>query len=202
MKKLTVLCLLIGFAANMMAAFYTLSIYAQGCETPTQYLCDEGQQLSVTAVPQDGYHFTQWSDGNTDNPRTFTLTADIACTAQFESASANTYTLSIYAQGCETPTQYLCDEGQQLSVTAVPQEGYHFTQWSDGNTDNPRTIIVKSDMALTAEFIGEEVPTAIDEVKPTSDSSLKGRAKKVLRNGQVSILRGDQTYTVTGQEVK
>ena len=38
------------------------------------------------------------------------------------------------------------------TITATPNEGYSFLRWSDGNTDNPRTIQVTSDTTLTAEF--------------------------------------------------
>ena len=44
--------------------------------------CDSVAIISATA--NYGYHFTQWSDGNTDNPRTFTLTQDTAFAAEFE----------------------------------------------------------------------------------------------------------------------
>ena len=38
------------------------------------------------------------------------------------------------------------------TLTAVPNYGYHFVQWSDGNTDNPRTIAVNRDSTFIAEF--------------------------------------------------
>ncbi len=37
-------------------------------------------------------------------------------------------------------------------IKAVSNHGYHFTQWSDGNTDNPRTVTLTCDTTLTAEF--------------------------------------------------
>ena len=44
-------------------------------------------------------------------------------------------------------------EGTTLSVTATPDEGHHFVQWSDGVTDNPRSLVVgKDDVTLAAEF--------------------------------------------------
>ena len=44
-------------------------------------------------------------------------------------------------------------EGTTLSVTATPAEGHHFVQWSDGVTDNPRSVVVgKEDVTLAAEF--------------------------------------------------
>ncbi len=43
-------------------------------------------------------------------------------------------------------------EGTELTIMATPAEGYHFEQWSDGNTDNPRTIVVDNDVILAAEL--------------------------------------------------
>ena len=39
-----------------------------------------------------------------------------------------------------------------ITITATPYEGYTFLRWSDGNTDNPRTIQVTSDTTFTADF--------------------------------------------------
>ena len=41
---------------------------------------------------------------------------------------------------------------QEATIRATAYEGYTFTQWSDGNTDNPRTIQLISDTTLIAEF--------------------------------------------------
>ncbi len=43
-------------------------------------------------------------------------------------------------------------ENEQVTIEAIPDYGYHFKQWSDGNTDNPRTIVITQDTTLTAEF--------------------------------------------------
>ena len=40
--------------------------------------------------------------------------------------------------------------GNQISAT--PNLGYHLVQWSDGNTDNPRSLVLTQDTILTAEF--------------------------------------------------
>ena len=46
-----------------------------------------------------------------------------------------------------------CDNGNVAIFEAIPNEGGHyFTQWSDGNTDNPRTLIVEEDTYLVAYF--------------------------------------------------
>ncbi len=43
-------------------------------------------------------------------------------------------------------------EGTEITLTATPDEGYQFTQWSDGNTDNPRTLVLTQDTSLVAYF--------------------------------------------------
>ncbi len=49
------------------------------------------------------------------------------------------------------------ENGFIVTLTATPNEGYKFIGWSDGNADNPRTIIVQSDTTFTALF--ENIPT-------------------------------------------
>ena len=55
--------------------------------------CD-GNQISATA--NNGYHFVQWSDGVTDNPRTLTLTQDTVLTAEFALTTAGQCGKNLY----------------------------------------------------------------------------------------------------------
>ena len=41
------------------------------------------------------------------------------------------------------------------TLTATPNNGYEFTGWNDGNTENPRTVTITSDTAFTAIFTVE-----------------------------------------------
>ena len=50
--------------------------------------------------------------------------------------------------------QPTCDN-PEATLTATPDEGYAFDHWSDGNTDNPRTIAMTSDTTLSAFFVNE-----------------------------------------------
>ena len=43
-----------------------------------------GDTVVLTAVPAEGYQFTAWSDGNTDNPREFVITENVYLDAFFE----------------------------------------------------------------------------------------------------------------------
>ncbi len=87
--------------------------------------------------------------------RRFGLPIRPVCSNSTESASA---VLTLYAEGCATPNIYTCNIGQEVTVSAIPQEGSQFIQWSDGNTDNPRVVTLNTDLTLTAQF--EAVPPA------------------------------------------
>ncbi len=53
-------------------------------------------------------------------------------------------------------------EGTEITLTAMPYQGYRFVQWSDGNTDNPRTITVTSDSTFVATFTPTPLPESIN----------------------------------------
>ena len=59
-------------------------------------------------------------------------------------------------------------EGTTIEISATPTDSTLFVSWDDGNTDNPRTIVVTSDMNLTAIF--EPIPTYTITVRSYSPS--------------------------------
>ena len=44
------------------------------------------------------------------------------------------------------------DEGSTQTVQATPKTSFAFDKWSDGSTQNPRTVKLTSDLTLTASF--------------------------------------------------
>ena len=110
---------------------------------------------AVTAVPNAGYHFVDWSDASTVNPRTDTnVTSDITVTATFAITSYTlTYTAGENGTITGTTPQTVAHGSDGAAVTAVANVGYHFVDWSDGKTDNPRTdIAVFGPISVTANF--------------------------------------------------
>jgi len=106
----------------------------------------------ISATPNYGYHFSKWSDGNTDNPRTIELTQDTTFTAEF---AKNSYAISILSANPEwgttagdTTALYL----DEVEISAIPNYGYHFVQWDDNNTLNPRSFTLAQDTIFTATF--------------------------------------------------
>ena len=147
----------------------------QGIATITQAnACDDDNAI-ISATPTYGYHFTQWSDGNTDNPRAIVVTEDVTYTAEF---AANTYvvTTAVHEEIMGNVTgagEYLYTE--EATLTAVANEFYRFVQWSDGITDNPRVVMVEKDSLFTAEF---EIETF--NVVAASGEPDRGRVKVIL----------------------
>ena len=116
-----------------------------------------GDTLKLTAKPAKGYKFYRWSDWNDENPRTIVVNnSNIELSAEFEEAepvsvnirSKNTFLGTV--SGFDQNKSYL--EGDTLTLTATPVGKFGFEQWDDGNTDNPRTIIINGDLTLVAEF--------------------------------------------------
>ena len=43
-----------------------------------------GIEITISATPKEGYYFEKWSNGWTDNPKTFKINSDIDATAVFK----------------------------------------------------------------------------------------------------------------------
>ncbi|MBO7316842.1 MAG: InlB B-repeat-containing protein, partial [Paludibacteraceae bacterium] len=133
----------------------------------------------------DGGEFVEWSDGVTDNPRTVTINSDTTFTAIFIDTRL---TLTTYPNRDSYGAGYVNVNGNsrydgvykvkggEVVIEAEANSGYEFVKWSDGNTDNPRTIMITSDTTFTAIFTEEilEVPaTCTDYVDLGLPSGLK-----------------------------
>jgi len=149
----------IVYTAHYIPKTYTLT-YTNGSngtiigDTPQTITCG-ADGTPVTAIPDACYHFFNWSDSKTDNPRTdINVLADITVTANF---SINTYNLSYTAGshgsiiGNNSQTVNCGINGSM--VTANPSTCYHFINWSDSSVVNPRTDLnVSGNITVTANF--------------------------------------------------
>ena len=112
-----------------------------------------GTQVSLTATPSSGYSFSGWSTGSTANPLTVTLNSNTTITANFQ-VIVNSYTLTVTAGegGSVSSEGGEYEEGTEVTITATPEEGYEFTEWSDGSTTNPLTYTLNSNTSFSANF--------------------------------------------------
>ncbi len=189
-----------GFTNYVEKLMYTLSVTSEDEAMGTAQIIKEASSCTdntaiVEATPIDHYHFTQWSDGNTDNPRRVAIENDTTFTAVFAIDRHKVTTTCDIRHGIVTGAGTF-DYGTQIVLTAVPNSGYEFRQWSNGLTYNPYRFTVLEDRTLRAEFVPA---TAIDNTPADVDTTTP---QKVLIDGQVYILRNGKTYTTTGVEVK
>ncbi len=113
-------------------------------------------EVEISATPNYGYHFVRWNDNNTSNPRIITLTQDTAFTAMF---AKNIYSITKNAAHGTISGNSSAEYLDYVTLTATPDYGYHFTQWSDGLKDNPRIAQITQDTTFTAEFAYDRVGT-------------------------------------------
>ena len=119
-----------------------------------------GETAHLVAEPNSGWEFDHWQDqpDNHNPERDIIMNSDVAVTAVFV-AIRNNYDLywnpNVYGFGTiESETDCgTYDRGDEVELTAVPRDSnYEFVRWSDGNTQNPRTLVANRDYDLLAEF--------------------------------------------------
>jgi hypothetical protein len=59
-----------------------VSATRNGSAVTLPFTANEGDTIVLSVTPNDGYAFEGWNDGNTDNPRTITMNADVVLSAQ------------------------------------------------------------------------------------------------------------------------
>jgi hypothetical protein len=136
-------------------------------DTPITKRVAAGRHKLQVASIEATYMFEYWSDGLTENPRTINVDRDISLTAYFRYVVYGELSLdSIDQYGRRCPTEFYVD-GKYVGDAPVtvrisgthslearskaPWE-YIWWKWSDGVTDNPRSVNVSGYMALIAYY--------------------------------------------------
>ena len=110
---------------------------------------DENSVAELTVDPFEGYMFSHWEDNSTDLPRHITVTEDKTVWAEAVLAPPE-YTITLQGDNCTLNGGGTYYEGTTVEISCVPNTGYYFVRWSDGNTNATRTITVTEDITLTA----------------------------------------------------
>ena len=113
--------------------YYNVSVTSSSAEKGTVTVegvadgkAEEGSDITITAVPREGYEFVKWSDGNNVNPRTINVKDNITLTAQF---SAKQYNI-IYKVDDSDYKTVTVEYGSVVTPIAAPEkEGYTFSGW-------------------------------------------------------------------------
>ncbi len=122
-----------------------------------------GQEVSLSAIPGEGYAFINWSDeanffvsgeasfGYIMPARDVTLTANFSdLDDEFPVYSTLFITLNHHRRGSISPAEglYKLMPGQKITLTAIPKEGMIFINWTDGDenvvSDDPTFVYTLS----------------------------------------------------------
>ena len=114
-------------------SFGSVSVETQSCNVKT-----------LTATPSICYRFASWNDGNTDNPRTVTLTSDTSFTAIFENVELSS---NITAAICEGSTYV--ENGFNVSQAGVYTQYFQTANGCDSTVT--LTLTVNPTYSLTID---------------------------------------------------
>lgn len=161
---LLVLCFACTTAPEPTYSINTISNPTEGGSisiSPDQDAYEAGTAVNLTATPNEGYTFIDFSGefSSTSNPLTVAVgKADMEIVANFQIKS---YPLSISVEGNGSIIEQIIqnkstdyDHGTLVQLTANPDEGWEFVEWggdASGN-DQTTTVTVNEEKNVTASF--------------------------------------------------
>lgn len=167
------------------------AVVAEGGRVTGTGIVQVGTEVTLTAVPEEGYRFDGWYSGEdkvgSETTYVFTATQDVSLTARFVK---KTYTLTVTAGDGGTVSgapEDKVEHGIAVSLTAVAAEGYRFDGWYSGEdkvgSDPAYTLTVTGDTALTARFtlIPQDDGHRTEPEKPSAAQSDKDSASAAVR---------------------
>jgi uncharacterized repeat protein (TIGR02543 family) len=148
--------------ANFVLNEYTVSTIAVNgtiASTPSQATYSHGSYVILTATPNTGYTFTNWTGdvSDTTNPITLNMLSNKSIIANFTAIPVGTYALNVTSVNgvvAKAPSQTSYTSGTSVQLTATPNTGYTFTGWTGdaSGTTNPLTISMTANKNITANY--------------------------------------------------
>lgn len=141
-----------------------------------------GTSTTISATANNGYHFTQWNDGNTSAVRTIVVSGDATYTAYFAQNEVESYTITVLSANESMGTVSgggTYPAGTSVTIAATANSGFHFSMWNDGNTNAVRTITVTADATYIASFVPDA--TGINGIDGTvAIAALPGKIIRIV----------------------
>ena len=198
---------------------YTVTITPaeNGTVTADKATANMGETVTLTITPNEGYEFDQLTVMNgttqvavtitTEGKYTFVMPAgNVEISATFKMTDY-TITIEPAENGTVTADKATANMGETVTLTVTPDKGYELDQLTvmNGTTrlttvsegEGNHTFVMPANNVVISTLFKETSGTGVHDATATDILP-----RKVLRDGQVYILRAGKTYTATGIEVK
>jgi len=117
---------------------------------------DAGSIVTLHAIPNEGYVFSDWGGAlsGSGNPATLVMDADQLVFARFDRTVGLGVSTSPGGSVALDPPGGVYASGTQVTLTANAEAGQVFAGWSGdlAGSDNPATLVVDAHMNVTASF--------------------------------------------------
>ena len=162
---------------------YTVTVTTEGGGTASASPAKTaaGTEITLTATPNTGYHFKEWQ---VESPAGLVITnnkftmpdSNVAIKAIFEEDSPfaptkHTVTVKTDGNGIAFASPLLAVAGTEITLTAMPKEGYHFKEWqviSGGVAiENNKFLMPDSNVEVKAVFEKDAPPAPTNPGKPS-----------------------------------
>ena len=169
----------------------------------------KGDTVILTATPNEGYEFVNWTDSNenvvsTDNPYTFTMgVANVTLTANFreKESPVTKYTLTLNGEGLSSdPEAGEIDASTKVTITVTPPDGKQITTFTVNDEDKKNELInntfsfeITVDTTVAVTYEGVPVPSTYTFSYTVPSDIVDGEEKTVDVTFATDVL-GDYGY--------
>ncbi|MDF1516783.1 MAG: ice-binding family protein [Lutibacter sp.] len=186
--------------ANFAIKTYTLTVNAVNgtvAKNPNQATYNHGATVVLTPTPAVGYVFTSWSGDATgnNNPLTVTMNSNKVITANFSPIGFTLNVTAVNGTVAKNPNNPTYTNGTNVVLTATPNSGYAFLNWTGDATgnNNPLTVLMNGNKNITANFI--LIATSAECATPAVDLGMAGNyailAESAISTTGVTSVTGD-----------
>ena len=195
------------FKANFISYKITVIAGEGGTAKASKTQVGHNAQVTLTATPQEGYSFVNWTVNGEEVSKDATYTATITADTEFK-ANFISYKITVIASegGTATASKTQVGYNAQVTLTATPQEGYSFVNWTvngeEVSKDAIYTATITEDIEIKANFITHKVTVLTSEGGTATASKTQAG-----HNAQVTFTATPQenysfvNWTVNGEEV-